>query len=178
MPIGSARIRGFIYLAALFLVALTAAGLAALGQSWSTAAQRERERELGFRGAEIARALASYAKATPNPPQQYPKTLDELLVDRRGLKPRHHLRRLYADPFTGLPDWVLVPEPGQPGAFSAVHSRSVQALLRETSWDGSAVKQAADLVFAARAFQDSPQPQAVAASAPPGAASGPSRAKR
>ena len=38
------------------LRALTAAGLAALGQAWSTAAQREKERELAFRGGEIARA--------------------------------------------------------------------------------------------------------------------------
>ncbi len=147
------RQHGYSYLAVLFLVALTAAGLAALGQAWQTAAQREKERELAFRGGEIARAIAAYAQATPNPPPQYPRRLEDLLSDERSFKPRHHLRRLYVDPFTGLPDWELVPEPGQPGAFSAVRSRSEQALLREFAADGSVVKQARDLVFSARAVE-------------------------
>jgi type II secretory pathway pseudopilin PulG len=151
MPTGREREGGYSYLAVLFLVALTAAALAALGQAWSTAAQRERERELVFRGGEIARAIAAYARATPNPPQQYPKRLEDLLVDERGFKPRHHLRRLYIDPFTRAPDWELMPEPGQPGAFSAVRSRSEQPLLRESAADGAAVRVALDLVFSAHA---------------------------
>lgn len=150
MRTGSPRPRGYSYLAVLFLVALTAAGLAALGQAWSTAAQREKEGELVFRGGEIARAIAAYARATPNPPQQYPKTLDDLLTDERGPQPRHHLRRRYVDPFTGAADWKLMPEPGQPGAFSAVRSRSDHALLREAAPDGSPARLARDIVFAAR----------------------------
>ena len=148
-PTGGRRQGGYSYLAVLFLVALTAAALAALGQAWSTAAQREKERELAFRGDEIARAIAAYAHATPNPPQQYPKRLEDLLIDARSFKPRHHLRRLYVDPFTGSADWELVPEPGQPGAFGAVRSRSEQPLLREFSADGTAVRMAHDLVFSA-----------------------------
>lgn len=152
------RQRGFSYLAVLFLVALTAAGLAALGQAWSTAAQREREGELEFRGGEIARAIAAYARATPNPPQQYPKSLEVLLTDLRGVRPLHHLRRLYVDPFTGEADWELLPEPGQAAAFSAVRSRSDKGLLRERAADGTTLRQARDLVFAARAYADrSPQ---------------------
>ncbi len=154
MRIGSRpRSAGFIYLAVLFLVAITAAGLAALGQSWSTAAQRERERELEFRGGEIARAIASYALATPSPPVRYPRTWDDLLEDRRGPRPRHHLRRLYPDPFTGRADWELMPEPGQPGAFSGLRSRSEQGLLRVSSPDGSPIKRANDWLFAARAAE-------------------------
>jgi type II secretory pathway pseudopilin PulG len=148
-----------------FLVAMTAAGLAALGQAWSTAAERERERELAFRGGEIARALAAYALATPTPPQQYPKTLAELLVDLRGVRERHHLRRLYPDPFTGKADWELVPEPTQPGTFSAVRSRSDHALLRQFGPDGAQVKVARDLVFAARDYAGNPMPSADPASA-------------
>ena len=150
MRTGSPCARGYSYLAVLFLVALTAAGLAALGQAWSTAAQRERERELLFRGGEIARAIAAYALATPNPPQQYPKSLDDLLADNRSPKPRRHLRRAYEDPFTGKPDWELVAEPGQPGAFSAVRSRSEHPLLREYGPDGVPVRQARDLLFSSR----------------------------
>ncbi len=141
--------RGFSYLAVLFLVALTAAGLAALGQAWSTAAEREREKELLFRGGEIARAIAAYAKTTP-PPEQYPKSLDDLVADNRGVKPRRHLRRAYEDPFTGKPDWELVPEAGQPGAFSAVRSRSEHLLLRDVGPDGVQVRVARDLLFSAR----------------------------
>jgi type II secretory pathway pseudopilin PulG len=148
-----------------FLVALTAAGLAALGQAWSTAAQREKERELAFRGGEIARAIAAYAKATPNPPQQYPRRLEDLLEDGRSFKPRHHLRRLYVDPFTGAADWVLVPEPGQPDTFGAVHSRSEQVLLRQLTADGSTAQLARDLVFSAHALEG-PASAASAASGP------------
>jgi len=147
--------RGYSYLAVLFLVALTAAGLAALGQAWSTGAQREKERELEFRGNEIARAIAAYVRATPNLSQQFPKSLDDLVVDARGLTPRHHLRRLYADPFTGAADWELVGEPGQPGAFSAVRSRSTHPLLREITVGRAVVRQARDLVFTARSAMTS-----------------------
>jgi type II secretory pathway pseudopilin PulG len=143
--------RGYSYLAVLFLVALTAAGLAGLGQHWRTASQRERERELVFRGEEIAEAIAAYARAVPNAPRQYPRRLDDLLTDPRGAKPRHHLRRLYVDPFTGLADWELVAEASQPGTFSAVRSRSTQPLLRERAPDGSPVREARDLVFSAHA---------------------------
>lgn len=167
MRTGKARHpRGFTYLAVLFLVAITAAGLAALGRSWTTAAQRERERELEFRGGEIARAIASYARATPNPPAHYPKSWDDLLEDRRGLKARHHLRRLYPDPFTGQADWELVPEPGRPGAFSAVRSRSGQAMLRQTTADARPLRLAKDWLFAARAYETPGGPGAVVVPVP------------
>jgi type II secretory pathway pseudopilin PulG len=143
--------RGFTYLGLLFFVAITAAALAALGQSWSTAAQREKERELEFRGSEIARAIASYQKASGGqaPGQgQSPQSLNDLLADTRGPKTLYHLRRLYADPFTGKPDWVLVPDPSNPKSFNAVHSRSEQALLRQTQADGTPVQLARDWIFA------------------------------
>lgn len=161
--------RGYSYLAVLFLVALTAAGLAALGQAWSTAAQRERERELVFRGGEIARAIAAYAKATPGLPQQYPKRLEDLLTDTRAGRTQHHLRRIYEDPFSGRPDWELLPEAGQPEAFGAVRSRSERPLLREFGVDGRPVKVARDLVFAAREHAFHAQPQVAPASPASGA---------
>ena len=145
--------RGFSYLALLFFVAVTAAALAALGQAWRTAAERERERELEFRGNEIARAITSYARALnadPSAPLQYPASFDDLLNDRRGLKTRHHLRRAYLDPFTGKPDWVLVPEPSHPQRFNAVHSNTAKVLLRQTKDDGTAIHVASDWIFAAR----------------------------
>lgn len=171
MPTGNAAAqRGFSYLAVLFLVALTAAGLAALGQAWSTAGQREKERELEFRGSEIARAMRSYYQATPTPPRQYPATLEDLLEDRRGPVVRRHLRRLYADPFTGRPDWVLVLEPGQLDRYSGLHSRSTQPLLRAAAPDGTPTPTAAARVFSALAQGDG---QAVQAPLPAEATSAP-----
>lgn len=139
---------GFTYLGLLFFVAITAAGLAALGQAWSTAAQRERERELEFRGTEIANAIASYLRTSPGL-AQYPSSLEDLLADRRGPKTRHHLRRAYADPFTGKVDWLLVPDTANPQRFSAVRSRSERPLLRQVQSDGTPIARAQDWVFSA-----------------------------
>jgi type II secretory pathway pseudopilin PulG len=143
------RARGYTYLAVLFLVALTAAGLARLGQAWSTAAEREREAELAWRGADLARAIASYAAVGGPAAGRYPTRLEDLLEDRRGPGVRRHLRRVWADPFTGEADWVLVSHPMQPDAFQALHSRSDHRLLREATPAGSPIKQASDWVFSA-----------------------------
>ena len=148
----SRKERGFSYLGLLFFVAITAAALAALGHAWSTAAERERERELEFRGNEIARAITRYAAINPDPlaPPAYPTSFEDLLNDRRGATIRHHLRRAYTDPFTGAVDWVLVPEPASPKRFNAVHSRSEWVLLREIKDDGTAIHVARDWIFTAR----------------------------
>lgn len=99
--------RGFTYLWLLFVIALGGVALAALGQRQQTLQQREREAELRFRGEAIAQALASYARATPAGANPLPQRLEDLLEDRRSGATRRHLRRLYVDPFTGRPDWVL-----------------------------------------------------------------------
>lgn len=147
-PRGPAQ-RGFSYLAVLFLVALTAAGLAALGQAWSTAAQRERERELQFRGEAIAEAITRYQKAGTTAMPELPRTLDDLLEDRRGAVVRRHLRQRYADPFTGEADWELVPAGPDKARFHAVRSRSERALLREQAPDGTTLRKASDWLFTA-----------------------------
>ena len=100
--------RGFTYLWLLFVLALGGVALAALGEQEQTRQQREREAELRFRGEAIAAALGRYAERTPLGHLPVPQRLDELLIDRRFPKPQRHLRQLYADPFTGQPDWELV----------------------------------------------------------------------
>jgi type II secretory pathway pseudopilin PulG len=171
--------RGFTYLGMLFFVAITAAALAALGQSWQTAVQREKERELAFRGQEIARAIDGYlrvgvpaepgaAAAQGDPATRagaYPRSLADLLSDGRGPKPRHHLRRAYADPFTGKADWVLVAAPGDPAGFHGVHSRSETLLLRRLDPDSDTPSRALDWVFIAGQDPARPDPAASAASA-------------
>lgn len=151
------RQRGFTYLVMLFFVALTAAGLAALGQSWRNAAEREREAELVFRGNEIARAIASYVAASPNPAApEFPRALEDLLVDPRGPKTRHHLRRLYVDPFTRAADWELIPAGEGSDRFNAVRSRSSHPLLRAYRDDGSPIKAARDWAFTAAPLAAAP----------------------
>lgn len=116
MPTGE---RGFGYLGLLILLALLGAQLAAAGTQWAAAARRERERELAFRLQEFRRAIAAYRAAQE--PGELPPSLQALLEDRRGSPPRHHLRRLYADPQTGRVDWVL--QTDEQGRVRGVTSR-------------------------------------------------------
>jgi type II secretory pathway pseudopilin PulG len=113
---------GFTYIGILLAMALFGVALGATGDVWRTAAQREREQELLFVGAQFRNAFVSYYGATPAGQRRYPRVLEDLLEDHRFPVPRRHLRRLYADPITGKPDWVLVDAPG--GGIAGVHSRS------------------------------------------------------
>ncbi len=130
MPIGEGRPprRGFTYLLLLFGLAIGSAGLATLGPQWQQAAQREREAELLFRGLQLRDALQRFHDQAPDGQHAWPRTLDELLSDQRRPEPRHHLRQLFADPFTGRADWVLLRD--AEGGIRGVHSRSERPLLR------------------------------------------------
>ena len=118
---GAQKARGYTYLGLLLVLVLLGAGLARLGTAWATAAQREQERELRFRGAQIAAAITHYRAARQ--PAEWPPNLQALLQDTRDGAPRHHLRRLFADPCTGRADWVLLPGPEGVGV-AGVRSRA------------------------------------------------------
>ncbi len=119
--------RGFTYLALLFGLAIGGAALAGLGTQWQQAAQREREAELLFRGLQLRDALQRFHDQSPDGQPVLPQTLDDLLADRRRPTPRHHLRQLYTDPFTGQADWDLLRRPD--GAIVGLRSRSPRPLL-------------------------------------------------
>jgi type II secretory pathway pseudopilin PulG len=123
-----ARCRGYTYVLLLFVMAIAAAGLGALGEHWLIAAQREREAELLFRGAEYGQALAAYRDATPPGQPAAPERLEDLLEDARTHPPGHLLRRLYTDPFSGQPDWDLKRNPQ--GRIEGLSSRSRHRALR------------------------------------------------
>ena len=125
------REAGFTYLAMLLAVAVIGIGLAAAGQSWSTAAQREKEAELLFAGGEFRRAIRSYYFASPGAPR-YPRQLQDLLRDDRFPSVRRHLRRLYRDPMTGGREWGLVEAPE--GGLMGVHSRSAASALKTANF--------------------------------------------
>jgi type II secretory pathway pseudopilin PulG len=99
---------GFGYLMVLFALAVIGVMLAGAGQVWHTAAQREKEAELLAIGNQFRQALASYYRSSPAPQKELPRTLEDLIDDKRFSPPRHHLRALYVDPMTGQSRWGLV----------------------------------------------------------------------
>lgn len=99
------RDAGFTYIGLLVGMVILGIMLAGIGTVWRTQAQREREQELLFIGHEFQAAIASYFNSGTH---QFPQSIDDLLEDKRWPEPRHHLRRLYADPMTGARDWTLI----------------------------------------------------------------------
>jgi type II secretory pathway pseudopilin PulG len=160
--------RGFTYLGLLFLVAVIGVGLAAGGLVWHTAVQREREHELLFAGEQYRRAIKSYYDASPGA-KQYPRSLDDLLLDPRFPNVRRHLRRIYPDPMTGGKDWEPVSAPD--GAILGVHSRSKAKPLKSAGFkpELAAFAQAqsyAGWVFAFIPEQGEPRPPGAARAVP------------
>ena len=113
---------GFSYLAALFAVTIIGITLGITGQVWSTAAKREKEAELLFRGLEIQKAIGMYYESSTNNIKSYPPSLDALVKDPRSNITRRFLRRIYDDPFTGKPDWETIKAPN--GGIKGVKSTS------------------------------------------------------
>lgn len=134
MPTGEARRglpraqAGFGYVWVLLAVAVLGIALSAVGEIWSTQAQREREAELLRVGREFRAGFASYFLATKRGVPAYPLRLEELVEDRRGPEVRRHLRRVYADPITGREDWGLVREAD--GRIRGVYSRSESSPIK------------------------------------------------
>src|SRR6266404_1584269 len=95
---------GFTYIGLLVAVVVMGVALSAVGVVWRMQAQREREQELLFIGHDFERAIASYYKAG----RQFPQEIDDLLDDKRGPQPAHHLRRFYNDPMTSAQDWNII----------------------------------------------------------------------
>lgn len=98
------------------------------GTLWSTADRREREARLLWTGDQYRRAIASYLLHGPAGMRQYPQSIDDLLVDRRGPVLQRHLRRNYPDPMTGQVDWQLeqLADGSIIGVRSASHGRPIK----------------------------------------------------
>jgi type II secretory pathway pseudopilin PulG len=116
------RQKGFTLVGALIMIAVLGAGMAAYGEIASHVAQREKEQELLFVGNQFRQAIGAYYERTPGAVKRFPQTLEELLQDKRHPMPQRHLRRLYADPMTGKPQWGIIDGPG--GGIMGVHSLS------------------------------------------------------
>jgi len=110
-PLRAVRLRaqgGFTYLWVLVAIAVLGIGLLAVSEVWVTSARRQKLVELEWIGAQFTQAIGSYYQSTPGAAKVYPLTLQDLLEDRRYVTVRRHLRTVYANPFTGKPDWEQV----------------------------------------------------------------------
>lgn len=118
---------GFTYLMVLFAIALMGAALAGTGVLWRTEMQREKEVELLFIGDAFRSAISSYYNDKQHP-NQYPRSLQDLIEDKSHIQPAHHLRRLYRDPVTDKAKWGLVvrKEGGVVGVYSLSNAQPLK----------------------------------------------------
>ena len=114
--------KGAVLLVVLLFVLVTTLGASSLVEMYQTQTRREKEEQLLFVGDQYRRAIASYyGVIPPGGARSLPRSIDDLLNDKRFTTPVHHLRKAYPDPMTGQLDWDLVMAGG---GFSGVRSRS------------------------------------------------------
>lgn len=99
--------QGFVYLWALYTVALAGIAMAAAAHVWQAKSLREKEAELMFIGEQFRLAIKSYQSTGT---KQFPKTLEDLVEDKRTPNVVRHLRRIYVDPMTNTTEWGIVEE--------------------------------------------------------------------
>lgn len=116
---------GFAYLWTLMLIAFMGASLTIAGHVYETSVRRDKERQLLFVGQQFRQAIGRYYEAGP---QQYPSSFEELLKDPRQPGTARYLRKIYADPMTGKPDWGLIKVNGK---IAGVYSQSKQTPIKQ-----------------------------------------------
>lgn len=135
--------QGSIFMGLLVSVAIVAVLMMETGMLWSSVMRREREAQLLAHGQEIRRAIGRYYEYH----SIYPKTLDDLLLDRRQPGTIRYLRRLYKDPMDPQLEWGVVEGPGNTimGVFSQAKGhplkqgnfrRGDEALTGQSSYQG------------------------------------------
>ncbi len=146
---------GFSYLALLMIMSVTSIGMAAVGAIWSFEAQRQKEKELLFVGNAYAAAIKSYYISQPHA-KLYPKAIEDLIEDKRGVKIKRHLRKTYSDPMTRDGEWELLKQ----GDFIiGVRSQSPKKIINKALFSTKSSKDEvvkyADIIFAHAASQTS-----------------------
>jgi type II secretory pathway pseudopilin PulG len=133
LPVVDGSCAGFTYIGVLFVVALMGAMLVAVATIWHQAQQREKEKQLLFIGKQFRQAIASYYENSPGGlAKQFPKSLDDLLEDRRLPFTRRHLRKIFFDPFTNSTEWGLVKDAG--GGITGVYSKSGDEPVKQANF--------------------------------------------
>lgn len=122
---------GSVMLGFLVMLALFSVGLLAAAQWLLSMTRSEKEAELLFVGQQYRSAIESYRLS--GGVNQYPRRLEDLLLDPRLPTIKRHLRRLYPDPITGQPIWGIVKAPD--GGILGVFSLSTQEPLKRQGFD-------------------------------------------
>lgn len=143
---------GFLLSATILLLLVTGLLTFTLARRWEMEDRLAKERDLMWIGEQFRFALASYAAVVRGDGGRAPKTLEELVNDRRGESNRQHLRRVYVDPMTGKAQWGLVKDAS--GGIVGVHSQSqAKPLPRDRLWpfnpSWAKARRYADWVFSA-----------------------------
>lgn len=98
-PVRVAGSDGYAMVAMLIAMSIMSIMMTVALPAWSTAAKREKEAELVFRGEQYARALALFSRRTAN---AAPPSIDVLIEQK-------FLRKKYKDPITGDDFEILTP---------------------------------------------------------------------
>ncbi len=122
------RQKGFTYLAVLLAMLILALATQGVMTFVSQQALREHEADLLRIGQTMSKAIGTYYESTPGMVKLWPQTLEELLDDRRQVSIVRHLREVYPDPITRLPNWGLVM--AAEGGIKGVYSISTEAPIR------------------------------------------------
>jgi type II secretory pathway pseudopilin PulG len=161
---------GFTYLWLLFVLAISAAGTAAVGELWTVQVQRSKELDLAFRGQAVVAALESYRAASPAGTPCAPQDWEDLLQDQRSTVTLRHLRRPYANPFAPSGEWEWVKD--TQGRMLGVKSRPPASPIVTAPPAAGKAAVTAD-ASGARVFQIGPATgKLVCLNAPPAAAVG------
>ncbi|MDX1915659.1 MAG: type II secretion system protein [Methylophilus sp.] len=130
---------GFTFIGLLMVIAISGIALAGIGIVWHQSAQRERESELLYVGNQYSKAISNYYLSSPTNPKQYPKSLEDLLLDKRFQNKRRHLRKLYPDPMTHGKPWGLIKQQDQIiGVYSMSKETPIKTAQFQTPYESFA----------------------------------------
>ena len=98
--------------------------LAGIGTVWHTKQQRTREQQLLFIGNQFSQAISAYYQyqIPATGAHQFPKRLEDLLLDKRQQNTVRYLRKIFVDPITASTEWGLIKDAD--GGIVGVHSLS------------------------------------------------------
>jgi type II secretory pathway pseudopilin PulG len=99
---------GVVLLVVLLFILITTLAAGSMVELYQSTTRRENEEQLLFVGEQYRRAIYSYYNSAPaGSTRALPRSLQDLIEDRRFPTSRTHLRQLYVDPMTGKPNWAL-----------------------------------------------------------------------
>lgn len=134
------KARGFAYPALLVGVVVFGIGLAKVGEWASQQRRREDERALRWAGEHVVLAIKSYYYSSPSLPRAMPKSLEDLVDDKRFPVARRHLRDVPFDPISRSKDWGIVRAPN--GGVTGVYSKGGGTPLSAVGPSGADAAQA------------------------------------